>query len=249
MRFASLGRSCQMIITSPEDLFRATELDKALWMATSAPNDSLQCDQALLDYIDTNIDGRITCRELTGAIRWLEEMLKITSAIDAGSGVLQLDHINTDCEPGRRALAAGWNILNTLGIEGSSVTLGQIRQVQAKERATPVSAVGIVLPSAAGDDSTSQLIADVLTETGGVDHPGGEKGISESQLDQFLTSSANWLGWNALGVIDADNNPTESDQLVQQTQHNHLSLKGGVSFCHKDSFCPLDEYQLLRADH
>ena len=83
VRFTRTGRAYHLDIATAADLRNALDLDEALWVATSAPIDTLHLDALFLQLVDTDHDGRIKPPELKDAIRWCLEVLCDARGLDA----------------------------------------------------------------------------------------------------------------------------------------------------------------------
>ena len=102
MQFARFGRACQLKIVGADDLASVLDLDEAHWVATSAPINTLRCDETFLKHVDADGCGRIRASELRDAIAWLFDHLCDASVVTRCRGVVELDAINVEREQGRR---------------------------------------------------------------------------------------------------------------------------------------------------
>jgi len=202
MTFDRFGRSYHLRIATADDLVRAVELDEAHWVATGAPVSSLNCDAVLLELLDADRNGRIACEDVRRAIRWLMDRLADTSGVSARSSALRLDTIDTRGDEGRRILNTARRILANLE-KGDSpeIALDDVRRVKAHLLAQPVSEAGVVLPEAAGDDETRQFLSDVVSATGGSEHPAGSRGVSQADLESFLNAARAFIDWKRRGQL------------------------------------------------
>lgn len=202
MVFESYGRSPHLRIRSAADLEHVLALEEAHWVATGAPISSLNCDGMFLDYIDVDDNGRIMCFEVRQAIRWLFDCVKDRAGIDRAASVLKLDAINTDHDDGKKIHSSAAKMLKQLGVqEPTEIGLDQIRKLKKKVEEKPVSAEGVALPEAAGDDDTRKFIEDIIGTVGGASHSEGKEGVDEKKLDEFLKESKLYLEWHAKGVV------------------------------------------------
>ena len=200
MTFQRLGRLHHLRIADARDLATVSDLDEAHWVATGAPTEGLNCDPALLDFIDTDDNHRIMCFELIEAIEWLLDVLTDPAGVTEGSDTLRLDAVDTDKADGERIHRSASKMLARLGDAGSdAITLRQVREIKATEQALPVSEAGVVLPEATDDDEVRRFLTDVIATVGGADHPAGEKGLDQAHLDAFLDQAAAHLDWAARG--------------------------------------------------
>jgi len=205
MTFKRYGRSYHLKIDTAADLEKATELDEALLVATNAPVNGINCDSTFLQLLDSDKNGRITCREVKGAIQWMLGILLDHTGIDGHSDTLALDAVNAETPEGQKIRNAGLKILNRLGQpESGKITLEQVRQIKAQQEATPVSEAGVVLPHAAGDEAVQQFISDIIATVGGAPHPSGEQGVGSEQLDNFLSEATAYIEWYNRSIIPGD---------------------------------------------
>ena len=257
MTFQRLGRLHHLRIADSRDLATVSELDEAHWVATGAPTEGLNCDPALLDFIDTDDNRRIMCFELIDAIEWLLDVLTDTAGVTEGSDALRLDAIDTDDEDGERIHRSASKMLARLGDAGSdAITLRQVREIKATEEALPVSEAGVVLPEAA-DDEVRQFLTDVIATVGGAEHPGGEKGLDQAHLDAFLDQAAAHLDWAARGRDSAEIMPlgAETADVFVLVSNVRAKLDQYFAQCEAAAFDPRavgrfrpDEEQLAGMD-
>jgi hypothetical protein len=198
-RFRRYGSSFQMRIEDASDLRCVLELDEALWVTTSAPIRTINCDPVFLDLIDTNSDGRIRCSELREAISWLFDHLKDTRSMEAGERSIALSAIRTESEEGQRIIKTATKIFRRLDSAGSPrISLEKVRAIKKEEEGRAVSEAGIVLPQAAEEKYGSRVrdfLSDVISSLGGDPHPGGSRGVSLPNLEKFLNEARTYLEW------------------------------------------------------
>ena len=112
VRFTRTGRAYHLDIATAADLRNALDLDEALWVATSAPIDTLHLDALFLQLVDTDHDGRIKPPELKDAIRWCLEVLCDARGLDAGDKHCRRPQSTpeprTDDEPMRQRPGCSW---------------------------------------------------------------------------------------------------------------------------------------------
>ncbi len=227
LTFERFGRSYHLRIRTAEDLRAIVSLDEALWVATGAPIETINCDRTFLELVDTDRNGRILCFELADAIAWLLKNLSDTSGVDAGRAVLSLAAINVGEEEGRRIHASAGKMLARLGADDAGeITLEQVRKIKAEVEATPVSGAGVVLPEAAEDPEVRQFIADVVATVGGAPHPGGAVGAAQAQLEQFLAGAQAYLEWRRQGELPPGQSRSEVMPLGEGTAAAYALLSG-----------------------
>ena len=207
--FERFGRAYHLRVESPEDLRFVLSLDEALWVANSASIETINADAVLLDYLDPNDDKRVHAQDVKEAIRWMLARLATLEGVAEGNTTLRLDAIREEDDEGRRIRLAADKILTRVGAKGSDVvTLEHVRKVKKVEDDRGLSAAGIVLPAAARDDEMRGFLEAVLATVGGADHPGGDKGVTEDHLEQFLDEARAYLKWKARADLGADGTPT-----------------------------------------
>ena len=223
MIFRQYGHSRHLKVETAEELKYVVELDEALWVATSAPVDMLNCDGTFLRLLDKNNTGRILCSEVKDAIRWLLSTLSSHTEITAHSETLRLDAVNTGTPQGQQIQDAAKEIISKLNeTDTEKVTLQQVRQVKTQVASMPVSEAGVVLPEAAKDAEIRQFIDDILKTIGGTAHPNGAEGIGSAQLASFLEQAASELHRCEQGNIPADEDKTAVMSLGEQKLRKYL---------------------------
>ncbi len=203
-RFGRFGRTFQLKIETASDLKHAERLDEALWVATAAPILSLtDCDQVLLQILDTDADGRIIADDVQAAIKWLFETFKNTDRITEKSGILRLADINTENTDGKRLVEAARTALIRLGKpEAAEIDLSQVRSTLESKKQLPVGENGVVLSTATDDPALKEFIEAIIKTLGGADHPSGAKGVDKASVEKFVELAKAWLTWHAKGEIE-----------------------------------------------
>jgi hypothetical protein len=210
VRFTRTGRAYHLDIATAADLRNALDLDEALWVATSAPIDTLHLDALFLQLVDTDHDGRIKPPELKDAIRWCLEVLCDARGLDAGDEALSPAAINTRTEDGRRAHEAATRLLvDDTDETAVHVSLDHVRHVRRQIECLAVSEAGIVLPRATDDQTIRQFVEELVATVGGVTHPSGATGLDEAHLSQFLATAEAYLAWDAQGRSSDEHSSTE----------------------------------------
>ncbi|MCK5243222.1 hypothetical protein KAR34_12310, partial [bacterium] len=202
LRFKNYGGSYQLKIQDAQDLEKVQFLDEVYWAATSIPIDSLDCDQALPAYLDTDKNRRIRPGELKAALAWVFRLLANRSRLSQGTDVLCLGDINTDDPEGQRLLGAARLILANLNTpEATEINLAQVRDVQSIMARAANNGDGIIPPDASSSPDLNQFIAVVMDTIGSVLDAGGKPGISQKQLEDFFKATEAYLEWKDRGEI------------------------------------------------
>ncbi len=211
IEFQRHGRTYQLSIGDADDLRAALELDDALWIATSAPVASLNCNAELLRFVDTDGNGQIRCDELREAIRWMLGLLQDTSGISTGEGGLDLEAVRTDESAGRALVETARFVLHTLGAGGQSrIDLSQVAAFEKDLDRQPINGDGIIPPEAAEDEELRQFIRDVLLCASGARDRTGRPGIAGEDLERFLSDAGGYLEW----LARADRGEEEATEVM-----------------------------------
>ena len=202
MTFRRYGRSLHLVIETAEDLQHATELDEAHWVATTAPVETIRCDETFLHLVDCDSDGRILVCDIKKAICWACDVLRDRNGLAERRETLRLSAVNDEDDGGRKIKASAEEILQKLGRAGAEeITLAEVRYRKTEAEAAPVSEAGVVLPAATDDTQIRQFIADIVTTIGGAPHPSGQGGVGQAQLDQFRAEAGSYLDWCDHGQV------------------------------------------------
>lgn len=196
IQFERIGRVEHFQIKDAAGLVGVLDIDKAHWIATSAPVSGLRTDPVFLSLVDSDINGRIRADEVTAAIQWVMSHLKDPKGINEQTCTLRLDAIDTTTDDGDKILAQTQKILRYLGKEEQlSISLDDIRALKSNIEQSKVSEAGIVLPEATDNPAVSELLTAIVQVTGGADHPSGKKGVGSAQLATFLADVKQYENW------------------------------------------------------
>jgi hypothetical protein len=226
VKFKRIGRSYHMQIETAADLANVLDLDEALWVATNAPLSTIHCDPTFLAHIDADQTGRITCREIKEAVRWLLDVLRDHSGISKPSRALILSAVNTESDEGKIIHKAAQKILARKGqAEPGVVSLHTVRKIKSDIQAQPVSEAGVVLPQAAEDPDVQQFIRDIIAVMGGILHPTGRAGIDAGKLELFGHESRQILKWLERGKLPHKRAKTDIMPFGEKTPQLYEILK------------------------
>ncbi|MAX27383.1 MAG: hypothetical protein CMJ19_23040 [Phycisphaeraceae bacterium] len=216
VHFERIGRVEHLQITDCKGLAGVLEIDKAHWIATSAPVSGLRTDPVFLGLVDTDHNDRIRADEITQAIKWVLDHLKDPKGIDEQTCTLRLDAIDTTTDDGEKILTQSQTILAQLGKEDQlTISLEDIRQLKTKIEQSKVSEAGIVLPDATTDETVVKLLTTIILVTGGADHPSGQKGVGSAQLSMFLAEVQKYEAWLNREASARESLACFGDQLPQ----------------------------------
>jgi len=226
--FEQHGRTYHLRIKSAADLRRAVDLDEALWVATSAPINTLHLDGIFLKFIDADEDGRIRAYEMTRAIEWATGVFANRAGLDEGRAVLCSHDVNAEHPDGRRIVEAIRKMIarsDTDVGEDACVTLKQVRAIKHLEQERAVSEAGVVLPEAAESEAITFFLEDIMRTVGGEPHPTGRTGVTQAKLDAFLSAARGLLDWRAKGHIPDGQAKTDIMPLGPRTPTAHGALQ------------------------
>jgi len=200
VRFRRYGKTYQLRIENADDLAAALGLDESLWVATSAPVDSLRCDSGFTAYVNADGSGRINTAEIKAAIGWLLDVLKDTSELGSDADTIRLSSIDSSSGDAADLLHSARHVLACLGAEETqTISLAQVRLYLDTEREQPLNGDGIIVPDAAASVDLQEYIAYAVDCTGGSEDASGKRGISLEQLSQFAGDVEGYVAWLAQG--------------------------------------------------
>jgi len=226
VKFKRIGRSYHLQIETAEDLLNVLDLDEALWVATNAPLSTIHHDPTFLAHIDADQTGRITCREIKQAVRWLLDVLRDHSGITKPSQALILSAVNTESDEGQIIHKAAKKILARKGKADTGViSLHEVRKIKSEIQAQPISEAGVVLPQAAENPEIQQFIRDITNTMGGILHPTGQAGIDAGKLELFLHESRQILDWLGQGKLPNKRAKTDIMPLGEKTLQTYEVLE------------------------
>ena len=229
MRFERFGRSVHLHIETVADCLAAVGLDEALWVASGAPVDTVNCDATFLQSVDSDHDGRILCWEVSDAIRWVTGVLADHAGISAGSDSLAIAAVSGDCPDGASVRETIHKMLARLDRpEDQPVTLADVRKFLTEAEAASVSAAGVVLPAAAKADDVRQFLADVIAAVAGAPHPSGKAGVDAAKLDEFLAAARAGLDWLARGEQGGDSDIFPLGEKTAEAHELYKSLQAKI---------------------
>lgn len=199
MQFQLQGKAYHAVLRNAADLEEALSISETLWVATSAPVSAFRLDKEFLKALDRDVDGRINAAELRAAVSWTLGLLTDRSGLDSGSADLSIASVTAELPEGQKIRS----LLERIGGESGSVSLGKLRTWRQRLESRPVSEAGVVLPEAAETDAVRAWMSELLTVLPGVPHPSGKAGIDEATLRSFETLARKRLQWLAEAESDA----------------------------------------------
>ena len=200
----------QLLIKTAEALEQTVQLPDTCWVATSAPVDGLRTEPVFLEFLDSDVDGRIRVDEVRNAVSWALKMLSERKRLEEGSDSLRLADIATSHDEGKRLHVAAKQILKNLGEEqAEEITLAQVRDLQKIRASSDTNGDGVITSDAIQDTEVADYIKDLIDTVGSVEDASGQQGISEEQLAKFKSEAEAYLAWDAQGQIPEDVEHTE----------------------------------------
>ncbi len=202
-RFFRTGGFDQVVIRRGSDLLNLAQLDQKLWVALACPTRGLEFDNATLDLIDTDKDGRIRAPELLAAVAWACRMVKDPEQLLKMDGTLPLSAINDADAEGQQLLASAQEVLRSLG-RGSDTTLkveDTANQVAILAQ-TRFNGDGVVPAEATDDEAVKTLIGQIVDCLGAETDRSGKPGINAAKVKDFYAQLQAFSDWWAKGEAD-----------------------------------------------
>jgi hypothetical protein len=194
--FLKIGGFNQVQIENGEDLKHLGELDQKLWSALSCPTKGLEFDDATLNFLDTDKDGRIRVNEVCAAVDWVCRCLKDPGVIIAGSDALRLAALDDTKPEGARLLASAKHILVCLGkADADSISLADSLNTVGIFGESEFNGDGVLPPGAAGDEATGAIVSEIMACVGDVPDRSGKTGVDQAKVDLFFDNAVALTDW------------------------------------------------------
>ncbi len=194
-RFTRSGGFDQVRIDGPEDLVHLAELDPKLWAALACPTQGLVFDQATLDALDGDHDGRIRIPEVLAAIDFVRAALRDLHML-FGPDRLPLAALRDDTETGRRLAAAAQQLLKALALPANTaLSLEHVADRSAIFPPGHANGDGLITVAdlrAAGQDDLLQAIIDAQ---GSRLDRSGDPGVGTEEVAAFFARVEQQLAW------------------------------------------------------
>jgi len=185
-KFFRAGGFDQVQLDSGADLMNLDQLDQKLWVALACPTTGLEFDSKTLALIDTDGDGRVRVPEIIAAIKWAAVRLKDAGVLLAGTDGLPVEAINSATPEGRAAADCAREIVARIGRAAPGIiTVAEAADAAKLLAATPFNGDGVIMPQAAEDEETKQVIVDIIACLGGTADRGGAAGVTREQITAF----------------------------------------------------------------
>lgn len=198
LTFDKLGGLEQLRIDTPEAFAAVLELDKALWVTTSAPIDQFVTDEKMRAYLDADQNGRFRLVELQDAVRWLLAHLRDRSTLMKEQDSLALAAFDGHNPESMLLRTLAESILREQGVtDRSLITLAQVRAKEKSWNAQFPNGDGTVPLVHSPNPETTALIEAILAVTGGTPDASGEKGVRAEDVEAWKKEVEIFAAWKA----------------------------------------------------
>lgn len=243
--FNRFGASYHLDIATLESLQHLLELDLALWVANSAPTQTLNVDPVMLEHLDGG-DRRIKSAELRDALTWLVDLFDDPTGLLTSSEVLELDALGGS-EGAQQVRQSAERALSRLGVKQTQITLEQIRRVRVAEEDRGLSQAGKILPQSTTRHDTAELVQAIIDTVGGVPHPSAPASVDAESLEEFTEQALAYIAWHDEQEADEEAHlPFGSDTAKVAGMMDTLAAKFSTYFSLCDAVA-LDEALSQRA--
>lgn len=192
--FNRFGASYHLDIATLASLQHLLELDLALWVANSAPTQTLNVDPVMLEHLDGG-DHRIKSAELRDALSWIAGLFDDLTGLLTSSEVLELDALGAS-EDAQQVRQSAERALSRLGVKQTQITLEQIRRVRVAEEDRGLSEAGKILPQSTTRHDTAELVQAIIDTVGGVPHPSAPASVDATSLEKFTAQALAYIAWH-----------------------------------------------------
>jgi hypothetical protein len=196
MILQKLAGNYQFIPQTMLDMTLLETLDPANWGAVTIPCGTLNGDQKLFEYIDTDNDGIIKSDELCSQVKWLSDVIELPdncSFIEQ----LKISVIKQNSPQGAELYNSAVELLNIPDPTSAEINLELVRKQQKLLSGGAMKGDGIIINDAISNNEAATLATDIINALGGTTNSAGKKGITSSMLDKFLTDAAGFIDWEA----------------------------------------------------
>lgn len=194
-RFFYAGGFEQVHLDTPEDLAALRQLDQKLWATLACPTYGLDVDQRLLEYIDTDNDGRIRAPDILAAIDWALARLADPNLLFAEKG-LALSSFK-DTPKGKRLSLTALRLLSVLGRDHKKkLTAQDTQNLSLLFPPQLPNGDGLVPATLTNEPALQTAIADIIRCMGAQTDRSGEPAISEDSINTFFTQAQALNDWH-----------------------------------------------------
>ena len=197
IRYTTLGGSTQLDIKSFKDFSDILLLDDAHWVLNSVAVTSLRADRRLLQYLDSDHNGRIRTDEVRAAIKFLLEHLCDGKGVDESSDILEFSALSPDNPDTGVIMIAARKILAQLGKNDTGkISITDIESDPTLRENASKRQDGIITTADANCDKCAALI-ELISRFAGKD------GISSEDISNFQTGAAEFIAYNQESIDNA----------------------------------------------
>ncbi|HEY5927280.1 MAG TPA: hypothetical protein VIV11_36585, partial [Kofleriaceae bacterium] len=194
--FFRAGAVDQVTLRDGFDLLALPDLDQKLWVALAMPTTGVDIDQATLDLMDVNHDGRIRVHDVLIAVGDIKRVFKNPSEVLASHDEVELDAI---ADAG--VVAAAKRMLADLGKKSATaITIDDTIAVTKAFADTVLNGDGIIIPASADAGPVRTAIDDVIACVGSVTDRSGKPGIDKALTEQFFADVDKQAAWLDAGA-------------------------------------------------
>ncbi len=194
-RFTRSGGFDQVRIDRPEDLLHLAELDPKLWAALACPTRGLVFDQATLDAMDSDHDGRIRIPEVLAALDFVRSSLRDLHLL-FGADRLPVSALRDDTDCGRRMAAAARQILVALGLPMETpLSLELVADRAALFPPGHPNGDGLITVADVAASGLAALVQCILDAQGARVDRSGDPGLGGEELAAFFARAQAQLQW------------------------------------------------------
>lgn len=207
-RFSTIGGVTRVLIDRGEDLVHLGELDEKLWTVLSCPTSGLEFNQATLDLLDSDKDGKIKVHEVVEAANWLTGIIKDKDSILKGEDVLMLDNIDVDTVNGKRLYNSAKEILlNLEHKDKDSISLAEASDSVAIFAKSKFNGDGVITVNSTDEQELKDIIQACINTVGKVTDRSGVDGINTELVEAFYKACSDYVAWRKSGE---ENKETEA---------------------------------------
>ncbi|MBR6346083.1 MAG: hypothetical protein IKR69_01695 [Bacteroidales bacterium] len=204
-KFASVGGSVRVKISSGEDIRNLGKLDRKLWTVLSCPVTGLEFDEKTLGLIDSNGDGKIRVDEVIATAGWLTSVISDPELLLKGDSTIPFSAFNTENEAGAKLLASAKQILRNLGLEKEEISIEDTADNTRIFADTKFNGDGIITEASSDDPDLKALIAKIAACIGSATDRSGAPGVTAENIEAFYSALADYAAWQDVAEADKKN--------------------------------------------
>ncbi|MBO4370926.1 MAG: hypothetical protein J5808_06170 [Paludibacteraceae bacterium] len=201
-KFSKIGGVTRVNIESGADIAHLGELDQKLWTVLSCPVKGLELDEATLNMIDTDHDGKIRVNEVVDHANWLCSVLKNPDFLLKQTGELPLSEINESDENGAKLLKSARQILSNLGVDSDKISIANTSDSLAIFAKTRFNGDGVITEASTDDEALKATIKACMDTIGSTADRSGEQGVNADQIEAFYAALTDYAAWQQAAIDD-----------------------------------------------